>query len=56
MAEFNKKTGEIELSQEDKQMFKDCGHNMSSNKRPWAENIMRAIIPRELHESFFIGK
>ena len=46
MAYFNEKTGELLLSYEDIQMFKECGHNLSGqNKAPsWSENIINWLM------------
>lgn len=56
MAYFDEKKGEIILSEDDKEMFKNVGRNMSAGKTPWATSIMRAIIPQNLQDSFNIPK
>lgn len=56
MAEYNLKTGNIDLSEEDKEMFRNVGRNMSAGKTPWAQSIMKAIIPQNLQDSFNIPK
>ena len=52
MAYYNEKRGEIVLSEEDKEMFKNVSRNMSAGKTPWATSIMKAIVPPNLLNNF----
>lgn len=56
MAYFDKKSGEIVLSEEDKEMFKEISRNASTGKTPWANSILKAILPQYLHDGFNLSK
>lgn len=44
MAYFDKEKGKIILSEEDKKMFREVGHNVSTKKTPIANSIIRSIL------------
>lgn len=56
MAYYDKRQGQIILSEDDKEMFKEVSRNMSVKKTPIATSIMKAIIPEDLQDSFNLSK
>lgn len=56
MAYFDEKRGEIVLSEDDKELFRECGRNNGAGRHIWADSIMRSIIPPSLQDSFNIPK
>lgn len=50
MAHFDEKRGEIILSEEDKEMFKEVGSHFTQNglRTPWANSIINKLMPKEL--------
>lgn len=48
MAYFDEKRGEIVLSEEDKEIFKEVSRNVSMQKTPWANSIINKLMPKEL--------
>jgi len=58
MATFNEKSGNIDLSVEDVEMFKEIGSNFTPNgiRTPNADRIIKAIMPEELQDPFLDEK
>jgi hypothetical protein len=47
MAYFDEKRGEVVLSEEDKEMFKEVGRKVSMQRTPWANSIINKLMPKE---------
>ena len=56
MAKFNEKTGYIELSEEDKELFRETGREVAKGYGTISTRIMKAILPEELYQSFNLKK
>jgi hypothetical protein len=56
MAYFDERQKQIILSEDDKEMFKECMVNSQNKKTPIANRIMKAIIPIDLQGSFNLNK
>ncbi len=56
MAYFDEKRGEIVLSEDDKELFRECGREGTKGYGTIANRIMKAIIPESLQDAFNLKK
>jgi len=59
MAEFNKKTGNIDLSVDDQEMFKEVGSHFTPNgfrNSKWVSDIMKWLNGEPKYPSNFISE
>lgn len=56
MAYFDERQKQIILSEDDKEMFKERNVSSVNKRTPIADNIMKAIIPVDLQDSFNLNK